>query len=929
MSLQALLGAFTQESRLLQLSTPLGSNRLIAECVRGEEGISQGFRFQLSALSTDAAIALKSLLGQPVLLQLLTATSHDALRPFHGHITGVEMSGANGGMARYQLTMEPFTAFMALGRDSRVFQDKTVFDILDAVFGAWQGKGRLAPAWRFDIADRSIYPVRSLTTQYQESDLAFAERLMNEEGLFHYFEHLGEPGSPSLGSHTMVIADHNGTFKPNSQVNIDFTQSSAVMKRDGLDRWRTEIRKQADAIELSSWDYRSLSTRPVSAVDSDGAQLTVRDTMGAYAYETREQGQRRADILLQALAARKEVHVAAGTVRTLAPGTTFAIHGHAQHDLATNDDARTFLVVRTVHLMHNNLSAELKAEAVRNLKQAALSALIDSEQGGSLHAVGAGIGERPLYRVRIDAIRSSVPYRSSQFDEHGALRYPKPTVIGQQSAIVVGPAGSVVHTDRDHRVKVQFHWVRGTQSHSRLEHAMPDGHTGAPGDDTAGTWVRVATPMAPVAGANWGSNALPRIGSEVLVDFLDGDIDRPVVIGALFNGKGTKDAQHNQVAMGAGTATGNAPPWFAGEGGAHAHPATLSGYKTQAMAASPRGDGAYNQLVFDDSPGQSRVGLQRHAKAHRGTDELNLGQLRHQTDNQRLAPAGFGAELKTENSTAVRAGQGLLLTSNARNGGSGAQLDSREAQAQIEQCTQLQISLATTAQKHNAKLKDDGKTEAAPDTLPAIEQMAHSAQVIEGKHSGAGADGAGGIGEATAYTEPQLQLSGAAGISTMTPASVFCYAGNASSITAGQDINVAAQGSSFCAVRAGISLFTYGKASNTDKPNQETGMRLHAASGKLSSQSQSGETRVTADKAITVASVTKTATVAAKGHVLLTAQGAFIKLEGGNILVHGPGKMEFKASMKELAGPKSSSSTLALPAGDFKGCAEKPTGSKT
>ena len=207
MSLQALLGAFTQESRLLQLTTPLGRNRLITECVRGEEGISQGFRFQISALSTDAALALKSLIGQLVLLQLLTATSRDELRPFHGYITSAEMSGAIGGLARYELTVEPFTAFMALGRDSRVFQDKTVLDILDIVLGAWQGKGRLAPEWRFDIADRSIYPIRSLTSQYQESDQAFAERLMDEEGLFHYFEHTGDPDTPSLGSHTMVIAD--------------------------------------------------------------------------------------------------------------------------------------------------------------------------------------------------------------------------------------------------------------------------------------------------------------------------------------------------------------------------------------------------------------------------------------------------------------------------------------------------------------------------------------------------------------------------------------------------------------------------------------------------------------------------------------------------------------------------------------------------
>ena len=564
--------------------------------------------------------------------------------------------------------------------------------------------------------------------------------------------------------------------------------------------------------------------------------------------------------------------------------------------------------------MHNNLSAELKAEVNRRLPQGSLAELIDAEESQSLHAVGTGMGERPLYRVRIDTIRNTVPYRGSHLDEHGALLFPRPTVRGQQSAIVVGPSGSVIHTDRDHRIKVQFHWQRGAQSHSRLEHTSPDGHTGAPSDYSAGTWVRVATPMAPVAGANWGSSALPRVGQEVLVDFIDGDINRPVVIGSLYNGQGGKDAQNNEVAMGAGVATGNAPAWFPGEGGAHAHPASLSGYKTQAMSASQSGTGAYNQLVFDDSPGQSRVALQRHAAAHSGTDELNLGQLRHQTDNQRLAPTGFGAELKTEHSTALRAGQGMLLSTSARHGASGGQLDSREAHGQIEKSAQLQTDMATTAQKHNAKLKDkDDKDEPEPAKLPAIEQMLESGKIIDAKGSGADSDGAGGAGEATAYSAPLMQLSGVAGIGAATPASAIFYAGRTSSITAGQDINFAAQGNIFHAVAKGISLFTYGKATNKDKPNQEVGIKLHAASGKVSSQSQSGETRITADKGITVASVTKSVTVGASKHVMLTAQGAFIKLEGGNIMIHGPGKMEFKASMKELAGPKSTTQSIELP----------------
>jgi type VI secretion system secreted protein VgrG len=519
------------------------------------------------------------------------------------------------------------------------------------------------------------------------------------------------------------------------------------------------------------------------------------------------------------------------------------------------------------------------------------------------------MGERPLYRVRIDAIRSNIPYRSSGTDAHGQLLHPRPTIHGQQTAIVVGPPGAPIHTDRDHRVKVQFHWQRGAQSHSRLAHPMPDGHTGAPGDDQAGTWVRVATPMAPVAGANWGSSALPRIGQEVLIDFLEGNIDRPVVLGTVYNGRGQADAQHNQVAGGAGVATGNAPAWFPGQAGGHAHPAALSGIKTQAIQSSQGGSGAYNQLVFDDSPGQSRLGLQRHATAHQGTAELNLGHLLHQSDNQRLKPAGFGAELKTEHSIAVRAGKGLLLSTDARGSATGSQMDSKEAITQLEESFQLQTDLVEMAQKHNAKLKD----EAAPAELPSIKEVKHVGEVLSGT------EGSG----VTAYTEAHLQLSSPSGITATTPINALFAAGRTTNLAAGRDINFAAQRNTFQAATSGIGLFTYGKATNPDKPNQETGIHLHTASGKVVSQSSSDQTKLTADKAVTVVSTGKTINISAKEHVALVSQGASLKIIGGNIENYGPGKIEFKASMKELAGPASSSFSASLPAGDLKGCAMK------
>lgn len=905
-------GKFSQHRRVLRLVTPLDDHTLLAESLRGEEEIDKGFRFQVSALSLDDAIPLRSLIGQPVLVELQTAGA--VPRPFHGHVTAAEMVGANGGFARYQLQIEPWTAFLALGRDSRVFQDKTVFEILETVFKSYDNKGRLAPAWRFDIRDRSVYPQHSLVTQYQESDLAFAERLMSEEGLFYFFEHQGDPDSSSLGSHMLVIADHNGAFEPNVQADVRFTRPGAAMKEDGLDRWRTEVRMQTNAIELVTWDYRACKQRLATSATYEQETLISRDFAGAYAYPSSEQGQRIADNQLQGLQARKKRFIGAGTVRTFAPGTRFTLHEHATYD---GGDEASFTILRVCHVANNNLSADIGQAASRLLGCSTLQHANDADLATSLHRFG--VGERPVYRNRIDAMQSRVDYRPSRIDGHGRLLHPRPLVRGQQTAVVVGPSGSVIHTDRDHRIKVQFHWQRGDVSHSRLPHPSPEGQTGAPANDQAGTWVRVATPLAPVAGANWGTHALPRVGQEVLVDFLDGDIDRPVVIGSLYNGRGQPDAQFNQVNQGAGSVTGNAPVWFPGESGAHAHSAALAGIKSQAMSASQDGAGAYSQLVFDDSRGQARVALQRHGKSHDGSAELNMGHLRHHSDNQRLDLVGFGAELKTDHNVALRAGEGLLLSTDARNGGKGNQLDAQEAAAQIEQSHQLQVELATLAQKHNTSLQG----EPGPEKLAAVLQMANSAEVISSMDGGDPGQWGGGA-EAVAFSEPQLQLSSPAGIVATTPESIILSARKTSSMSAGQDINLAAQGSTAFAVKDGISLFTYGKATNKDKPNQETGIKLHAASGTLSVQSQSDATRVTADKMIMVASITKTVAVTAKNHVLLTAQGAYVKLAGGNIEIHCPGKVEFKASKKELAGPQSTSARTSVPKpAQFRDCAQK------
>lgn len=932
--LAALFGAWSQSARVMRLHTTLdqdyGPNALMAERLQAVEQVGPGedssaidqaiagYRLQLSCLSLNADISLRKLLGQPVLLELDT---DGGPRAFHGHVTACRMEGANGGMARYLLTIEPWLSFLRHRRDSAVFQDMSAPAIIEAVFADYRGQGRLRPAWRLDLQDASAYAKRSLATQYQETDLAFVTRLMVEEGLFYYIEHQGDSNSASLGSHTVVIADHNGSFKPNARSTVAFAQTNAVMAQDNIDRWRSVRRWQTNAVEILTWDYRQAAVRAASTASSgenahDKLVLTSRDAPGQYINESPEQAQRQALNQMQAIEVRNKVFTGAGTVRSFLPGTTFTLTGHYDHDGGDDDQ---FVLLRVVHQAHNNLSADLKAGVTALLGQAQLD---DHDHKGSLLDTAlrsADTQARPVYRNRFEAIRNKIPYRPLLVDAQGERLYPKPQAHGQQSAVVVGAQGQAVHTDRDNRIRVQFHWQRGERSHSGLSSPTPDDHVGAPANEQAGTWVRVLAGLAPTAGANWGGQAVPRVGQEVLIDFIEGDIDRPVVIGTLYNGRGVDNAQGNQAGQGAGSATGNAPAWFPGSSGAHNHAAVLSGIKTQALSASQSGGGGYNQLVFDDSPGQARAALQQHADAHDGASELNLGLLRQQTDNQRLAATGQGFELKTLYSAALRAGQGLLVSTEKS---ISAQLDMTQGLSQLSESAQKQQQLAETAQKHNARL--EGESDAAK--LPAVEAMGESIEVLKATQSAStGSSGSDGQGSSattatTAFSAPQLQLSSPAGIAAVTPASAIIAAGVTSSVTAGKDINQIAQGNLHYLSKSGISLFTYGKASNGSKPNQETGMALHAAAGKVSVQSQAGQTLLTSAKQLTVASVGKDVSVAGKQHVQLAAQGAWLRLEGGNIEVHGPGAMEFKASAKELTGPQGSSSGLAMSSGDIKGC---------
>ena len=156
-------------------------------------------------------------------------------RPFHGHVTACELLGGNGGLARYRLVVEPWLAFLRQRVDSYAFQDMTVVEIVEDVFADYAQAGALVPAWRWELADRSLYRKRSLATQYEESDYDFLHRLLADEGVFYWFEHAGAAEDEGLGSHTLVLCDHGDAFADAGAVRHH--RADATEREDGIQHW--------------------------------------------------------------------------------------------------------------------------------------------------------------------------------------------------------------------------------------------------------------------------------------------------------------------------------------------------------------------------------------------------------------------------------------------------------------------------------------------------------------------------------------------------------------------------------------------------------------------------------------------------------------------------------------------------------------------
>ncbi len=488
---------YTQANRPIRVDTNLGEDVLLLQSFTGEEGLSRPFRFRLSLLSEESAISPDDVLRKPMLITVSLENGDE--RYFHGAVSRFSQFGQSDGLTFYEAEIVPWLWFLSLSMDCKIFQGKDVLEIVEEVFDS-------VGLTDYDIRCTRNYPKREYCVQYRESHLNFVSRLMEEEGIFYFFEH-------SDSKHVLVLADDNSALEPCPGKETALLRTEARHSEDVVTTLQSEYIAHAGTVTLQDYDYEQPSLNLMSSISGQEEQEV-------YDYHPRryaklEDGERYARLHVEALESGRHLVTGGGTCRAFATGYRFELQDHFVDDLN-----QAYALVLVTH----------EADA------------------GNYRAWDDGNVD---YRNRFVGIPHSVPYRPP-------LDHPKPRIIGTQTAIVVGPPDEEVWTDNLGRIMLLFYWDRVS-----------------PRDGSAGPWVRVA---APWAGKGYGNFTIPRIGNEVVVDFLENDPDKPLVVGSVYNGEQT-------------------PPFDGGEGGLQ------MGAKSR---TSPGGNGN-NEISLKDAKGKELI----------------------------------------------------------------------------------------------------------------------------------------------------------------------------------------------------------------------------------------------------------------------------------------------------------------------------------
>lgn len=896
----AALAEFSGTTRLIDLR--IGERDeygLLVEAFAAEEAVQEVGLRDVIALSTSAYIQITALLGQPATLELSLANG--TRTRFSGEVCEAAMLGSDGGLARYRIRLAPWIWRLAHVRNCRVWQDKRVIDIVDAVFADY----RPAARWRWSDETGSFMVdalPRSYCCQYRESDLDFVLRLLAEEGLTFRVEETDD------GHGLVLFADSSqpsGVPKDASNASdggIRYHGVSSVEQRDSVQSLHAQQRLHASLMTVLSSDYkarRSISANSPSHVRYNKLpELESYDVPGQYAYANSAQARRYVDLQMQGKEARGQIWSGRSTVRTLRAGTRMDVTGAPLQKLGA---AGAFTVLRVSSVGINNLPppardalAELFGPLPELLEQAVR--VVPADFGLAITQA-----RRTGYANCFEAIPSAVPWRPELPGSDGRT-HAKPTARGAQSAIVIGMGGNdsaqgadELCCDRLGRVRIRFHWQDS---------------------GSATCWVRVAQRSV-------GFQFLPRIGQEVLVQFLENDIDRPVIVGALYNGQGEggivptpggertaatqtspfgKANDHARSGQG-NLAGGNSPVWHGAspESGGHRNGAAQWGIRSKEF-----GGAGYSQLLFDDTDGQERVQL----KCSHAATELNLGHLIHSTDNYRGSFRGSGAELRTDAFGAVRAGGGLLVSSYGINHGAAVRDSVGENEAGIgllQQAAQMAEVSHQAALSHQtvglAVHAGAGKANSS-----VLDEQAAPIKAVSAALSGSVAQQHSGTAN-----QVQVQADGRR-LPHMTGPLVAIAAKEGLGVTAGQDLQLISEETVSLMARRNMQLLSGGQArlhsrqsigmlgGTVSVDQSEAGLQLAAAKAQIDIQAQSDEIRLLAREQVSILSASANIDWAAgKNITLSTSGGASITIDGGNVVVQCRGRLKILAGKKTLS----------------------------
>jgi type VI secretion system secreted protein VgrG len=527
--------AYIQATRQISIKTPLGDDVLLFRKMIGFEQLGALFEYQVDLLSENKDIAFEDIVGKDVSVVLKLQPGDT--REFNGIVCRFASTGSFGNLNYYQAIVRPWAWLLTRSTDCHIFQDKTVVEIVTEICqkGVYGGHAKISTALL-----GKVYPKLEYCVQYRETDFNFICRLMEQAGIYFFFKH-------EKGKHTMMLIDSASSHDPiPGYATIDYaTDASRDQYGDErITNWVAAGEIQASGYELNDFDFRT-------AFNSVQGSLRVKESMPpafgqpAYqqydypgGYQSAAVGHDLADARVEMLQGQTEQISATSNARGLTVGAMFALDKHPK--AAFN---RGYLVTLARY--------QLELDDYRGS---------DSGAGGKLFACQfEALGEKYRYRPPANA--------------------PKPRIFGPQTAMVVGKVGEEIWVDKYGRVKVQFHWDRVGKR-----------------DEKSSCWVRVSQSWA---GKRWGAMAIPRIGMEVVVEFLDGDPDRPLITGCIYN-------------------SDTMPPY---DLPAHQSRTTLKSHSTKG------GDG-FNEIRFEDKKGAEEIFVHAEKDANRivkHNDTLKVG----------------------------------------------------------------------------------------------------------------------------------------------------------------------------------------------------------------------------------------------------------------------------------------------------------------